>query len=77
MLAEFSRRLITNTVKLLLSGCLKLLDEMSRPEDPDAWKYRPFSKFGGSSISSAMILPQRLMDDLVDEEENNLRFKFH
>lgn len=49
---------------------------MSKPEEPDAWKYRPFSRFGGSSISSAMILPQRLMRDLVDEEENNLRFKF-
>ena len=49
---------------------------MSRPEDPDAWKYRPFSKFGSYSTASAMMLPQRMMTELSHEEDANLRHKF-
>lgn len=55
---------------------LIFLDQLSKPEDPDAWKYRPFSKFGNYSTTSAMILPSRMMSELIHEEEANLKHRF-
>ena len=66
--AKFNQNQITSTVSSTFYHS-NLEDELSKPEDPDAWKYRPFSKFGSYSTTSAMNLPQRIMSELRNEEE--------
>jgi hypothetical protein len=51
---------------------------MSKPEDPDNWRYKPNARFVNSSYQSltSSIMPQKLMKDISMQNASELKTRF-